>query len=77
MASGEVRCRPKRLETEPDALKPALAELMAQLAAAYPDLPNPRWIAVRLLDGDDSIVAALKSGRLADLGLPRRASATS
>ncbi|HOY58484.1 MAG TPA: FeoB small GTPase domain-containing protein [Verrucomicrobiota bacterium] len=77
VASGEVRCRPKRLETEPDALKPALTELMAQLAAAYPDLPNPRWVAVRLLGGDDSIVAALKSGRLADLGVPGRASATS
>ena len=50
---------------------------MTQLAAAYPDLPNPRWVAVRLLGGDASIVAALKSGRLADLGVPGRASATS
>lgn len=72
VASGKIVCKPKRLESEPDALKPALTELVAQLTAAYPQLPNPRWVAVRLLGGDDTIVAALKKGHLAELGASAR-----
>ena len=34
---------------------------------AFPDLPNPRWVALRLLGGDDSIVEALRSGQLGRL----------
>ena len=68
VASGRIVCRPHRLETEPGALKPALAELVAQLQAAYPALPNPRWVALRLLGGDDTIVAALRNGEFTNLG---------
>jgi ferrous iron transport protein B len=75
VASGEVGCRPKRFATEPEALKPALAELVGQLTAAFPALPNPRWVAVRLLGGDDTIVAALKNGDLANLAANPRPAA--
>jgi ferrous iron transport protein B len=68
VASGRLVCRPHRLETEPAALKPALAELVSQLEAAFPALPNPRWVALRLLGGDDTIIAALRSGELTSLG---------
>ena len=68
VASGKMVCRPHRLETEPDAIKPALAELVSQLEAAYPALPNPRWVALRLLGGDDTIVTALRNGELTSLG---------
>jgi len=67
VATGKLACRPRRLETEPAAIKPALADLVARLKAVYPDLPNPRWVALRLLGGDDSIVEALRSGQLATL----------
>ena len=30
----------------------------------FPGLPNPRWVAMRLLDGDEAIAAALRSGEL-------------
>ena len=68
VASGRIVCRPHRLEIEPGAIRPALAELVAQLQAAYPALPNPRWVALRLLGGDDTIVAALRNGEFANLG---------
>jgi ferrous iron transport protein B len=74
VASGQVVCRPRRWASEPPALKPALTELVAQLAVAFPTLPNPRWVALRLLGGDDTIVAALKNGDLATLGAAPRAS---
>jgi ferrous iron transport protein B len=64
VATGRVAPRPRRLEAEPPAVKPALADLMAKLEAAYPGLPNPRWVALRLLGGDDAIVRALRTGEL-------------
>jgi ferrous iron transport protein B len=67
VATGKFVCRPHRLESEPDAIKPALADLMSQLTAAFPNLANPRWVALRLLGGDESIVEALRSGQLATL----------
>ena len=76
VASGKIVCRPHRLETEPAALKPALAELVRQLKAAFPALPNPRWVALRLLGGDDTIIAALRSGELTSLGTTSAAPAS-
>lgn len=73
VATGEVVCRPQRLKTEPAALKPALADLMNRLRASFPELPNPRWVALRLLGGDDSIVEALRSGQLGKLQAPAAA----
>jgi ferrous iron transport protein B len=67
VASGQFVCRPQRLETEPAAIKPALADLVSQLKAALPDLPNPHWVALRLLGGDESILDALRTGQLGTL----------
>jgi len=68
VASGRLATRPHRLAAEPPALKPALADLTARLQAAYPSLPNARWVAMRLLGGDSSIVEALRKGELGQLG---------
>lgn len=70
VASGKLVCRPHRLESEPAAIKPAVAELVLQLQSAFPRLPNPRWVAMRLLVGDDSIVEALRTGSLSKLQTP-------
>ena len=48
-------------------LKKAVSKLTSQIEAAYPDLPNPRWVALRLLDGDERIAEALRKGELGDL----------
>ena len=67
VATGKLLCRPHRLEQEPTALRPALTSLLAKLKAAYPDLPNARWVAMRLLAGDDHLAAALREGQLGNL----------
>jgi ferrous iron transport protein B len=67
VATAKLVCRPQRLESEPAAIKPALADLVRRLKAAFPDLPNPRWVALRLLGGDDSMVEALRTGQLGAL----------
>jgi len=67
VAMGKVVCQPQGLETEPAAIKPALADLVGQLKTAFPDLSNPRWVALRLLSGDHSMIEALRSGQLGSL----------
>jgi ferrous iron transport protein B len=70
VASGKFICRPYRLVNEPPALKSALNDLVAQLKAAHPDLPNARWVALRLLGGDDRMAEALRQGELGKLERP-------
>jgi ferrous iron transport protein B len=67
VATGQFVYRPYRLKHEPPALKHALRELVEQLEAAYPGLPNARWVALRLLDGDQRIIEAIERGELGDL----------
>lgn len=70
VASGRIVCRPYRLVSEPPALKNAINELVAKLKAAHPDLPNARWVALRLLGGDERMAEALRQGELGRLGRP-------
>jgi len=37
------------------------------IEAAAPGVPNARWIAIRLLDGDGRVERALRTGELAAL----------
>jgi len=67
VATGRVRCRPFRLPEPPPALREAIRELMQRLERIYPGLPNARWVAMRLLAGDESILNAVRSGELAAL----------
>jgi ferrous iron transport protein B len=67
VATGQVICKPHRLKSEPPALKKAITELTGQLEAAFPGLPNARWVALRLLDGDQRIIEAVERGELGDL----------
>lgn len=67
IANGQVVCRPRRLKHESPALKKAVAELVDQLEAGFPGLPNARWVALRLLEGDPRVVEAVQRGELGDL----------
>jgi len=67
VASGKIILRPHRLQSEPPILKNAINQLTAQVEALYPNLPNARWVALRLLDGDERIAEALRKGELGDL----------
>lgn len=73
VATGATVCNPHRLQSEPAGLKRAVAQLVAQITAVYPGLPNARWVAMRLLDGDQRIIDALQRGELGDLALRQTA----
>jgi ferrous iron transport protein B len=45
----------------------AVTELSRQLNRLYPGIPNARWLAIRLLDGDERVQQAILSGEIARL----------
>jgi len=67
VAEGRTVCHPHRIQPRSAALGRAVADLEAQIGAAFPDLPNARWVALRLLDGDEAIARAVRSGELSAL----------
>jgi ferrous iron transport protein B len=66
VATGEIRTSPRRLPCDPQT-QAALDELAPLIESAVPGLPNARWIAMRLLDGDERMIEALENGELAQL----------
>lgn len=67
VASGTIRCRPHRLEAEAPALRRAVAKLVGRIEEEFPGLPNARWVALRLLEGDGRMIEAVRTGGLAEL----------
>jgi ferrous iron transport protein B len=73
VATGGFVCKPRRIQDEPPEIKRAVAELTASVQAVFPGLPNARWVALRLLDGDEHIIQAMQKGELGDLAAAPRA----
>lgn len=69
VATGEFLCKPKRVWTQSGKLKKAVDLLAGQLQSAYPSLANVRWVALRLLEGDQRIAEAVRSGELERLSI--------
>ena len=67
VASGQTVCKPRRAGGRSAALERAVDTLSRRILGLYPDLANSRWVALRLLDGDDKIQQALRDGELGDL----------
>lgn len=62
--TGEFKCKPRRIDSFPSSFSNALKELQAQIEDEYPGIPNARWIALRLLEGDQKIIDSVKSGEI-------------
>jgi ferrous iron transport protein B len=66
VASGERATAPFRLPAYPAEVEQALREVVPTVDRAFPGLPNARWVALRLLQGDSRMEAALRAGELGD-----------
>jgi ferrous iron transport protein B len=67
VAAGRSRGRSRaHSQLSPD-LDQAVAQLAADVQGAFPGLPNARWVALRLLDGDERIAEAVARGELGEL----------
>jgi Fe2+ transport system protein B len=72
VVSGEAQTRPHRV-MRGGAFQNAVTELVPLIESAAPGLPNARWVAMRLLDGDHRVRQALLSGELADAAAAQQA----
>ena len=64
IASGKIVCRPRKIKNVPKKILDAVTKLSAEIKVEFPEIPNSRWIAFRLLEGDNRIIEALKTGEL-------------
>lgn len=70
VASGKYKCKPHRISSETRELKSAVEKLTAKIFKQFPHLPNAKWVALRLLDGDQRMIDAVRDGELAELFKP-------
>ncbi|HMV31586.1 MAG TPA: ferrous iron transport protein B [Gemmatimonadales bacterium] len=68
VASGARATAPYRLEAYPPEVDRALREMLPVVERAFPSLPNARWVALRLLQGDQRIEAAVREGVIGEEG---------
>ncbi len=64
VAKGEIITTPRRIERHGAVVEAAIASLVPSIQEAYPDLPNARWVALRLLNADEVVGEAVRSGEL-------------
>jgi Fe2+ transport system protein B len=69
VATGQYICKPKRVALKNKKLSKAVTDIAVELKKQFPDLQNEKWVAMRLLEGDESITKSLEEGMLGHLSL--------
>ncbi|MGQ8338796.1 FeoB small GTPase domain-containing protein [Sunxiuqinia sp. A32] len=67
VATGRYICKPPKIKSRSKKLNHAIQTLSESIREIYPGLPNVNWVAMRLLEGDNSIIEAVRSGELGNL----------
>lgn len=70
MAQRSDHLPPRRLPLDIPGLRLALDQVETDLREAFPALPQPRWVALRLLEGDREIIKAVRNGDIGALAEP-------
>ena len=68
VATGARRNRPHRIRSQPAAVEEAVDAIEPLVAAEFPELPNARWVGLRLLNADERVTEAVRSGEIGQLG---------
>lgn len=66
VVEGKAITKPLRVNGTPEFQK-AIDELVPMIETMVPGIPNARWVAIRLLDGDARVQHALQSGELPEM----------
>ncbi len=69
VATGKYICKPHKIKRRSSKLNHAISRISAKLGEQFPNLPNKNWVALRLLEGDNSIIEAVRSGELGNLNM--------
>lgn len=67
IAQGTYHARPRRIKYADETIENAVETLAEQLRENFDDLPNARWVALRLLENDESVVRAVRERTLGQL----------
>ena len=67
VAIGHYHCKPPKIKSRSPKLNRAIENLSEKIRKTYPNLPNVNWVAMRLLEGDNSIIEAIRSGEIGNL----------
>jgi ferrous iron transport protein B len=62
VASGSIETRPRRIERHAEPVEQVIDRLVPMIESVYPNLPNSRWVALRLLNADESVEEAFLNG---------------
>lgn len=62
VAEGEATPRPIRRDAYPPEVEAAVVQLESKVVQSFPGVPNARWIALRLLQADERVLAAVTGG---------------
>jgi ferrous iron transport protein B len=64
VAKDEVEAHTYRVERLPEDVDSAVGELVPVIEEAFPGTPNARWVALRLLNADESVEEGLRAGEM-------------
>jgi ferrous iron transport protein B len=67
VATGNYKCRPFKIKSSSEELNKSINQIIELLAEEFPELPNKRWVALRLLEGDQSIINSIRTGELGSI----------
>lgn len=67
VASGKIVCKPHRVKNLSGQVEETINQLKKQIEEQFPGLPNSRWVAFRLLEGDERITEAVLNNELKEL----------
>jgi ferrous iron transport protein B len=65
---GDILTRPYRLARKVDEVEETVVSLSQVVGDVFPGVPNARWVALRLLNADEAVIEAVRSGELGRLG---------
>jgi len=67
VATGKYICNPYRIKSKSKDLNYAIEKLSRMILEEFPNLPNVTWVALRLLEGDQSIIDSIRNGDLGEI----------
>ncbi len=67
VAANQFPLQARQVRYADEKLESAIETLTSQLRETFDDLPNARWVALRLLEGDESVINAVRTKTLGTL----------
>lgn len=67
IATGKIVCKPHKVKSLTKSIEDSVLKLSKKIERQFPGIPNSRWVAFRLLEGDERITEAVNNNELDEL----------